>query len=46
MPDCARVLLDLDFDLTETVGQQASIRGRHAAQIERARRPWSALLLA
>ncbi|MCP1652309.1 hypothetical protein [Pseudomonas nitroreducens] len=41
MPDCERVLRDLELDLAETVEQQAFIRGRHAGE-DRAR--WQVLI--
>nr|WP_260630543.1 hypothetical protein [Pseudomonas aeruginosa] len=40
MPDCERVLRDLELDLAETVERRAFIRGRHAGE-DRAR--WQVL---
>ncbi len=41
MPDCERVLRDLELDLAETVERRAFIRGRHAVE-DRAR--WQVLI--
>ncbi|BGE57688.1 MULTISPECIES: hypothetical protein [Pseudomonas aeruginosa group] len=41
MPDCERVLRDLELDLAETVEQRAFVRGRHAGE-DRAR--WQVLI--